>query len=257
MQVPGKERTKLITFGISHFCEKARWALDWHSVPYTEVCWPPGVHLRLARKMGVPKSSVPILAVGDKFIQESSRIVDWAERSGTGVRHSLIAEGEPEEAEAIEKRLDSIAAIQTRRYLYGAILPKHHHLVKPALFMNTSTLHRLQGNLMWPVTRKRIMQIYDANATTVSDSRDTLEQELDWLDRRLAEGRQFLVGDRFSRVDLAAASILAPLARPPKLQQYSSMELPPEVLDIVGQWSKRPTIQWVNGLYTDYRPLYQ
>jgi glutathione S-transferase-like protein len=38
----------LITFGISHFCEKARWALDWHGIPYEEIGWPPG-WIRLAK----------------------------------------------------------------------------------------------------------------------------------------------------------------------------------------------------------------
>jgi hypothetical protein len=25
-------RPKLIVFGLSHFCEKARWVLDWHGI---------------------------------------------------------------------------------------------------------------------------------------------------------------------------------------------------------------------------------
>ena len=33
---------KLVTFGISHYCEKARWALDWHGIAYEEINWAPG-----------------------------------------------------------------------------------------------------------------------------------------------------------------------------------------------------------------------
>jgi Glutathione S-transferase, N-terminal domain len=28
---------KLVTFALSHFCEKARWALDWHGIAYDEI----------------------------------------------------------------------------------------------------------------------------------------------------------------------------------------------------------------------------
>ena len=33
-------RPQLITFAAFHFCEKARWALDWHGISYEEVGWP-------------------------------------------------------------------------------------------------------------------------------------------------------------------------------------------------------------------------
>ena len=28
---------RLVTFGISHYCEKARWALDWHGIAYEKI----------------------------------------------------------------------------------------------------------------------------------------------------------------------------------------------------------------------------
>jgi len=40
-------RPRLVTFGISHFCEKARWALDWHGIAYDEVSWPSLYRLNL------------------------------------------------------------------------------------------------------------------------------------------------------------------------------------------------------------------
>ena len=70
----------LITFGISHYCEKARWALDWHGVEYDEVSWPPVVHMILARRAGAKGTTVPILLVGDTLIQDSSEIIDWEYR---------------------------------------------------------------------------------------------------------------------------------------------------------------------------------
>lgn len=42
---------RFMTFGISPYCEKARWALDWHRIPYREIGWPPGLHQILAKRL--------------------------------------------------------------------------------------------------------------------------------------------------------------------------------------------------------------
>ena len=60
-------RPKLITFAASHFCEKGRWALDWHGIAYDEVGWPPGVHQILARRSaaaGEANTSLPTPKLG-------------------------------------------------------------------------------------------------------------------------------------------------------------------------------------------------
>ncbi len=59
----------LITFGLSHFCEKARWALDWHGIDYEEVSWPPGPHQLLAKRCGAKYTSLPIVREGNKVVQ--------------------------------------------------------------------------------------------------------------------------------------------------------------------------------------------
>jgi glutathione S-transferase len=58
----------LVVFGISHFCEKARWALDWHGISYTEVTWPPGLHRPLLKKHGAKGSSLPVVLDGDLVV---------------------------------------------------------------------------------------------------------------------------------------------------------------------------------------------
>ena len=47
----------LYTFGLSHYCEKARWSLDLCGVPYQEVRWAPGPHLLTARRIAATYSS--------------------------------------------------------------------------------------------------------------------------------------------------------------------------------------------------------
>jgi glutathione S-transferase len=243
----------LFTFGISHYCEKARWALDWHGVEYDEVSWPPVVHMILARRMGAKKTTVPILLVGDTPIQDSSEIIDWAEQNSVGRKPSLAAKGDLNEAIMIEQRVNNVIGVQARRHLYAETISHHDQIVKPAFFMNTASSHRLLGNLMWPFTRQIIKKMYDAGTESAPDSRAKLEAELDWLDAKLADGRRFLIGDRFSRVDLTAASILSLFSRPKQIDQYHTMSLPPTLAADVARWRARPSFGWINNLYDLYR----
>ena len=70
----------LYMFSISHYCEKARWALDYLGIDYRLRCTVVGAHTRLAKKYGLDSTAVPILVNGDEVIQGSSAIIDWADR---------------------------------------------------------------------------------------------------------------------------------------------------------------------------------
>src|SRR5262249_51452978 len=71
--------------------------------------------------------------------------------------------------------------------------------------------HGRIGGMMWPATRRIMMRAYDIRPGAASESRSRLESELDWLDCKLSDCRSYLVGDRFSRVDVTLARLLAPL----------------------------------------------
>ncbi len=132
------KKPQLITFGISHFCEKARWALDWHGVDYDEIGWPPGLHFILAKRLGAKATTLPILRDGKHIIQGSGAIIDWANQQAQDAARRLTLPGALE----IEQRADRGVGINVRRLSYAEILPTAPHLVKPALFASTSALHR-------------------------------------------------------------------------------------------------------------------
>jgi glutathione S-transferase len=112
-----------------------------------------------------------------------------------------------------------------RRLGYAETLPRFPHLVKSALFDNASSSHRLIGNLIWPLSRRVMMRMYDITPEAASESRAKLEAELDWLDTKLAGGKPYLTGDRFSRADITVASLLALFARPQEMPTYHEMSI--------------------------------
>ena len=43
---------RLITIGASHYCEKARWAVQRAGLPFREECHPPLFHIFVAKRLG-------------------------------------------------------------------------------------------------------------------------------------------------------------------------------------------------------------
>ena len=230
----------LVVFGISHFCEKARWALDWHGISYTEIGWPPGLHRALLRQHGAKGSSLPVVLDGDLVVEGSGAIIDWAESKAQDRTRSLNPQtGDLAETREIERRADEVVGFHVRRLAYAETLPYYSHLVRPTLFLRCTAWHRLIGGVMWPVTRRIMMQMYDIRPGAASESRTALESELDWIDAKLSDGRFYLAGDRFSRADLTVASLLAGFARPKEMSVYHGMTRPDALAVDIERWRSR------------------
>ena len=70
---------RLITIPISHFCEKARWALDRAGVEYVEQRHLQVIHVLAARRAGGGRT-VPVLVTAEgRVCPESSDILRWAD----------------------------------------------------------------------------------------------------------------------------------------------------------------------------------
>lgn len=71
---------KLYQFCISHYCEKARWALDYKGINYQTVNLLPGQHVNTIRKLTRAESSVPVLEHDGQIIQGSGHILDYLDK---------------------------------------------------------------------------------------------------------------------------------------------------------------------------------
>jgi glutathione S-transferase len=236
---------RLFTFGISHFCEKARWALDWHGLPYIEENWAVGAHGILAKLYGASATTLPILLDGKTVVQGSGDIIDWADRNGRMRERGLAAD----DAREIERRADALIGVHVRRLAYAAMLPTRAHVVKAELSRGLSATQRVVCSLMWPVSRLMMMRAMDITPEAASESRAILETELDWLDSQIADGRPHLAGDRFSRADITVASLLAPLARPKEMPVFHTMPVPASLMADHERWRERPVMHFVAAQY--------
>ncbi len=240
----------LYVFAISHFCEKARWALDVLGVDYELRNVAPGEHMEIAKKLGAPRSSVPYLSLDGQVIQGSGDIVSWAE----GVSSSEISlTPDPEACDQMEKRIDDIAGVHVRRYYYSEALVEHPSMIRPIFTRNLPLIKKLMISLAWGKICKIMITRMDLGLQQGEESKNILNDELNWIDELLADGRSYLVGDSFSRADIAAASILAPLALPSAHPVYSRLEHPPRMAQELLTWEDRPSLKWVHDVYAKHR----
>lgn len=248
------DRPTLYVFAISHYCEKARWALDWFGIDYELRPLAPGEHMRVAKELGAPGWSVPILEVGDRVVQGSGAIIDWAEAEGADASRRLSPTPELEdECRTIEARFDDEAGVHVRRYYYSEAIVDYPHTVRPMFAQHLAAAERASLEESWPVICKLMVSAMDLGPEQRMQSRAIVEGELDWLDGLLADGRRHLVGDRFSRADMTAASLLAPLALPKEHPTYAALEIPPLARADIELWGERPAARWVRETYRDHR----
>jgi len=242
-------RPRLATFAASHFCEKARWALDWHGIAYNETGWPPGLHVVLAKRCGANGTTLPIVLDGSEVIQGSGAIIDWVDGKAKDPRRSLTPKAALAEVKEIERRVDRVIGVHVRRLAYAEMLPRYANAIKPALLYRSHGWHRLAGHVMWPIAWRIMMRRYEVGPEAAAESRAKLEEELDWLDTKLADGRAFLAGEKFSRADLTVASLLANFARPKELPTHHSVKITEALAADVDRWRERPVMRWVSKQY--------
>ncbi|HEX8952261.1 MAG TPA: glutathione S-transferase N-terminal domain-containing protein, partial [Polyangia bacterium] len=127
---------ELITIPFSHFCEKARWALDWCGVPYVERGYLPGLHLLRTRRIG--GRTVPALVRADgSALTDSTEILRWADAQAPAHRKLLPTDAAARAAaDAFEDELDEVLGPATRLWAYAYGLrnrPLLRALVAPGL----------------------------------------------------------------------------------------------------------------------------
>lgn len=242
----------LYVFNISHYCEKARWALDHFGIDHEVRHVMVGTHRRIARKLGARRGSVPFLQVGERVIEGSSAIIDWCEAQAATQAVSLAGD-DFEEVRAIEKRLDDIVGVHVRRFYYSDALITAPGSVRPIFSNGLPFWQRAVVTLAWHRIVPVMVKGMDLGRDQGLESRAIVERELTWLDGILEDGRPYLTGSRWTRADLTAASLLAPLAAPTEHPIYHAVVSPQTVALTMQDWADRPILRFVRMAYASKR----
>jgi glutathione S-transferase len=233
---------------ISHFNEKARWALDYKHVAHVRKAPPPLLHMAWAYVLTRDKT-FPILALNGQRIGDSTRIIEALERAYPDPPLYPAEEAERRRALELEDFFDEEVAPHLRRVAFHDALESD--LPLSVAVPNASPLVRRMFSVGTPIARPAVRLRYGIRSDEAERSREKTKAGLDRLAAEL-QPSGYLVGERFTVADLTAAALLFPLVRPPEAE-YMIATLPPRFASYRDSLSSHPAFEWVREMYSRHR----
>ncbi|UJA19899.1 glutathione S-transferase family protein [Thermoleophilia bacterium SCSIO 60948] len=241
---------------ISHYSEKARWALDRKRVEFELRAPSPPAHMAVALWLTRGgQVTFPILDMDGRRAGGSAAIVALLDELRPG--EDLIPSDPPERYEALEIERFFDAEVGP-----AARLLSWHHASSEEGGLDSFAKRSLPGPLrgsglavrgaadftrVFVRTRYRV-----ADPAAAQDAERKLEAAFDLIEGKLVSGGgEFLVGDRFSVADLTAASLLYPLVRPEGAPR--GPDVPAGVERVRDRMRERPAWAWVERMFAEQR----
>jgi glutathione S-transferase len=245
---------RLITIPISHYCEKARWALDRAGIPYREERHVQGIH-RIAALRAGGGNTVPVLVTPDGAVGESEEILRWVdERTPAGER--LFPADPAQEAETLElcRRFDAELGPRGRRLMYVNMLT----IPDRALPFNNAGVPRWEDRFIragWPFAKRFMGRVLGIRPGIEVEDEAAVWRELDFVAGLLGDGRPYLCGEAFGAADLTFAALSAAVVIPPVygVPLPQPEVLPAETADLVMRARSHPAGAYAMRLFAEHR----
>lgn len=252
MNMPQPNR--LITIAISHYCEKARWALERLSVPFVEEPHAPLFH-RLATSGQGGGQTVPVLVTPQETIADSTAILQYLDQNAPAASKLYpTAPEQRQQVEDFETLFDEQLGPAVRQWVYVYLL-ENPSLIRRLWQINSPSLERrllpALFPIIWPIARRK-MAITPAAAVSALE---TIQQVFKTVEERLQDGRTYLVDDRFTAADLTFAALVAPILFPAnrRVKSLNLGDVPPAMANQIKAFRASPAGAYALQLYRKER----
>lgn len=235
---------------LSHYSEKARWALDYKGVGYRRRT--PLVGLHQAAALALSRGShrrMPVLRLDGRSIPDSTAIVAALEERFPEPPLYPADAAQRARALELEDYFDEHLAPALRAFTWHHVLGERHGIgdaVAPHRPLVRGTL-----NAAAPLAGRIIRGDYGATAQRAVETRAAIIAAADRVERELGSAG-YLVGDRFSVADLAGAALFTPVMTPPQ-RPFLPGVTPPAVAELRAELEAREAGRWVNEMYARHR----
>jgi glutathione S-transferase len=235
---------------VSHYNEKARWALDHKGIAHVRRAAPPGRHWAIAQRLTGART-FPVLVLDGEAIGDSTRIIEALE-----LRYPdpPLYPADPEarrRALEIEEFFDEELGPYLRLLVVSQMLPSGK-LLLGAFFPDLGGPRRLAARAMSPLIRRRFIAAFE-----IGDS----SEKLAWAKVRAAgecfreelQPSGYLVGDRFTVADLTLAALLAPAVAPEQFPYPQPQRGHPLLAQLRDVLSEAGLVDWTREMYARHR----
>lgn len=249
------QKPTLWQIDISHYSEKARWALEYKGVDHRRRSPLPGTHIPIA--LGLTRGAqptLPVLQIDGETVGDSTAIIAALEARYPDP--PLYPSDPAERARALELEdwFDENLGPHAR------LLPFYELTQEPEVFAEVAAAavpgplgkaKPLVGAYARTYTRLRWNANSDEDAVR---AREAIVAALDKIEAELEQGDgEFLVGDSFSVADLTAASLFYPVVVPPEGPLRTDLPRPPALERFRESLSDRRGYQWVEETFRKHR----
>jgi glutathione S-transferase len=196
---------------VSHYNEKARWALDYKNVPHVRRAAVAGRHRKIAKEL-TGGNTLPVLILDGEAIGDSTRIIEALERR---FPEPPLYPGDPDQR---RRALELEDFFDEGLGAYVRLLVIHHMLPDGDLFLGAFLpdlrgFRRLAARAAFPRLRPRLAASFEIDDGTVARAYEKLAAAGERFQAEL-QPSGFLVGNTFTVADLTLAALLAPAVAP-------------------------------------------
>lgn len=205
----------LVTIPISHFCEKARWALDRAGVPYRERAHLQVFHRIAVRWAGGGKTA-PVFVWGERVLADSADILEAVDDQAPPALRLFPADtGAAGEVRALERDFDECLGPEGRRWMYYEMRGRGD-LARAYGCAGVPAWQRRALPLVYPLAARVIDRALDVTPDTAAAAEGVVKETFDSVAERLSDGRPYLCGESFTAADLTFAALAASVLMPPE-----------------------------------------
>lgn len=238
-------------FRASHFNDKARWALDYKGLKHQRITLLPGPHQGSIRKLS-GQTSTPVMVLDGTVVAGSAAIIDALERAFPQPALYPAVADQRSAALAVQERFDREVGPATRTVVFTVFVQELGYVAR--VFAGEATpLQRGIYRMVLPLVRPIMARTNGvSDPESVRQAFDVTRRTLDWLAEETRQ-RKYLVGDRFSIADLAAAALVSPIVRLDHPDMRQPEPVPEKLTALLAEWKDHPAVKWVQTIYREHR----
>lgn len=245
---PGKH-LRLITIPVSHYCEKARWALTKLKLPYVEERHMPPFHRFATGRAG--GKLTPVLITEANAFTDSTDILRYLDSIAPA--NAKLYPTDPElrqQVEELEDLFNKKLGPATRCWGYFHAMDDPN-LMQRAWCNGVPLVERVLFPVVFPVVRPIAQRSLNITPESAAQAYEQIKSIFAQVSELLADGRTYLVGDSFSAADITFAALAAPAIAPPEhpVKRASLQELPPKMVSEISAFRETPAGAYVLRLY--------